>query len=926
MKILRHFTWESLKANRTRTLVTIIGIVLSMALFTAVLEGAYSGQQFLIRSIEESEGRWLLLESGLTEEEAATLQNTEGIGESSVWREVGIGNIHSDNSYRPYLRVVSVDANVENLLAIHLLSGRLPENENEILLPSHLASDGGVQMAVGDTLTIDLGKRVDQLGDPLPPEAGYDPESPESIVDAEEHTYTVVGIYRRLPYEVEGYGEPGYVALTFGDKGILRFAQNDKDSEDGAENAADSSGDCTVFLTLKNPTSLFQWEEAHPAVGNRTEHSDLRRFYGLFTSDNYNVYLYGFATILLLLIVVGSISLIYNSFSISVSARTQQFGILKSIGATNRQIRGSVLYEALLLAVIAIPIGLVVGCVGIGLTLYFLRDAFAVGLFMEGKTQMELVINPLILLAAAGICLLTTIISAAIPARRAIRISPIASIRQTQEVKTRRKKAGGGHLARKLFGFPGLLAVRNFQRSRSKYRSTVASLILSIVLFISASSFCAYITGSVEAVANTGNAETMVDITYSTLGYERPKPERVLTLLANAGSPDDGDLENARLVTKAAYYEADGREFTIPAECLTDEAREFYVGNMDGTYWGNIVFLQDEAFRRLCEANGLDAGEYFDTAAPRALVWNQVFLRTLTEGGMKSGTYPLLKEDKATSLSAEGMKTIKGYVPAGTESYDDGEVWALYYPLSKGGEIQWEQEPLRLPLAEAEVETTFEVGGYLREAAFGLPTDNLALVYPYSLEKAVLGEGADISQTYFVLQANDHARAFTAMKTALADAGLDVSRLYDDAASKESARLLVMAVNVFAYGFIILISLIAVANVFNTISTNVLLRRRELAMLRSIGLDSRGFRKMMNYECLIYGLKAILWGLPLAVVATFAMWRLFLRLTWGGFYIPWQSIVIAICSVFVVVFATMLYAGAKVRKLNVVDALKDENL
>ena len=481
----------------------------------------------------------------------------------------------------------------------------------------------------------------------------------------------------------------------------------------------------------------------------------------------------------------------------------------------------------------------------------------------------------------------------------------------------RKKRTGSGRLAQKLFGFPGLLAVRNFQRSRSKYRSTVASLVLSLVLFISASGFCSYLTGSVETVANTGTKETRVDISYQISGSERPDPEEVLSLLANAGNTEN-----------AAYYEADGREFSFPREALTEEALEMLqmLADRSERYWGSLVFLRDSAFQKLCEANGFAAEEYFDAAKPKALVWNRVFLRMETEEGLKRGSFPLLKERQVSSLSAQELKRIDGYVPGGLESYEDGRELACYYPVSEDGETLWEQEPLRMPLAEAQIDRAYAIGGYLREPVFGLPTVSFALVYPYSLKEAVLGSAYDLNETEYAFQAANHARSYSAMENALAAAGMDASRLNDMAASDESSRLLVMAINVFAYGFILLISLIAVTNVFNTISTNVLLRRREFAMLRSVGLGSRGFRQMMNYECLIYGLKALLLGLPAAVLVTFAVWRLVLRVTWSGFYIPWQSLVIAIFSVFAVVFLTMLYAAAKVRRLNVVDALKDENL
>ena len=130
----------------------------------------------------------------------------------------------------------------------------------------------------------------------------------------------------------------------------------------------------------------------------------------------------------------------------------------------------------------------------------------------------------------------------------------------------------------------------------------------------------------------------------------------------------------------------------------------------------------------------------------------------------------------------------------------------------------------------------------------------------------------------------------------------------------------------FSYGFIILISLIALANVFNTISTNVALRRRELAMLKSVGMTSREFHKMMNYECLLYGIKGLAWGLPISIAVTYGIYRLIQDTVSVSFYIPWYSLAIAVGSVFMVVFITMLYSMQKIKKDNVIDALRNENL
>ena len=895
MNIFHRFTRRSLSANRSRTWVTIIGIVLSMALFTAVIEGAYSGQQFLIRSIEEIQGRWLIYESGLNAQQADALRSAEGVAESAVWQELGWAEIGSENEYKPYLLVEAADEDIENLLSFRLLSGRMPENGNELLLPAHLASNGNVLYHEGDTLTLSLGRRVDANGETLPAAVSYDPDGGEQITDTVEHSFTVVGTYERLDILVESYSCPGYTALTRGD----------------------GRGEFTAFLRLRHPGQIQKWMDAHPSVGQRVAHEDLRRFNGVLNTESYNILLYGFAGVLVFLISFGSISLIYNSFSISVSERTRQFGILKSVGGTKKQIRQSVLYEALLLSAVGIPIGLIVGCVGIGLTLYFLRDAF-VGFFSIGaNTQMRLVLHPLALLLAAAVCLVTTLISAATPARRAIRISPIDSIRQSDDVKLKSREVRTSRLTQKLFGFEGTMAAKNFKRNRRRYRSTVVSLFLSVSLFISASSFCAYLTDAVSGV--TGVDSNSADISYYTVGEHKADPESVLALLSVDG------------VTNAMYQDMDNKDFLVSAEQIHTEAwpylSEASDHRSDGVEtWGNLVFVQDEVFRTLCADNDIDPAGYFDPERPMALAWNRNRTMVETDIGVKRVDYRLLDETKLPCIVTTGeVREIDGYVFSGTGADEDGKRILLYCPLGENGEPKWD-EPVRFTPEEAEIRFGYTIGGIVETQGFGLVADRFTLFYPFSIEEAVLGPGRTSYQTYYSFQAAEHAKVFDSMKAVLVDAGMDATRLYDAAADEESMRMMVKVINVFAYGFIILISLIAVANVFNTISTNILLRRREFAMLRSIGLGNKGFRQMMNYECIIYGLKGLVWGLPAAVGMTWVIWRVTNAAFDRSFYIPWSSIVIAVGSVFLVVFVTMLYATDKLKKDNPIDALKNENL
>ena len=178
----------------------------------------------------------------------------------------------------------------------------------------------------------------------------------------------------------------------------------------------------------------------------------------------------------------------------------------------------------------------------------------------------------------------------------------------------------------------------------------------------------------------------------------------------------------------------------------------------------------------------------------------------------------------------------------------------------------------------------------------------------------------------FCFHADDYRAAADAVWEAADEMNLPERKIQNAAENTAVMRALMTVVDVFSYGFIVLISLIALANVFNTISTNIALRRREFAMLRSIGMTHRGFRRMMNYECILYGLKGLIFGVPVACGVTYLIFRALSGGVVLHFYIPWYSIAIAVGSVFAVVFATMLYAMRKVSRGSTIEAIRCENI
>lgn len=942
MNIFHKVTLRYLKENRTRTLVTIVGMILSAAMFTAVTTSISSLRNYLVNSTIYTEGNWYGAAYGLSAEQKEKLSSDPRTKKTASMELFGFADLKdSINDAKPYLCVFGVQEDFTDMMPVHLLEGRLPQNSGEILLPEHLSSNGGIDWNVGDKLSLDLGTRVNSNGDTLTNEDSFNNGDDDSLQNGEvtsgltEHLsaketyhFTVVGIYERPNYEA--YHAPGYTALTIG--------ENNKEH--------------TYSLYLRTTPgrhvadTIEQMFMEYEDIGWGLNY-DLLRIYGYSGESSYNRVMNNLGALLIFIIMFGSISLIYNAFSISVSERTKQFGLLASIGATRRQLTGSVIFESLFLSMIGIPLGILSGLLGIGITFYFVQDMMASVLgvsFTDGYQRLTMIFGPAknvtlrlhpsfgALAIAIAVSLLTVIISAYIPARRAMRKSAIDAIRQSNDISIRSKKVKTLRLTQKLFGFEGMLATKNYKRNRRKYRATVISLFLSIVLFISASSFCAYLSLS----AGTVLSDNDYDLAYILNSEKEETPD---SLLAELSASED--------ITDSTYVARMYLSCPIETAKLNPKLRDYMRKEMEAggeTYEEyeetdidlSLIFLADKDFRAYLQKLNLPEDEYFNTKSPKAVAADS--LRLYSGSTQKYSSFPAFTDNRPDEITLYLARERENYDYGGTYRTENGIPVCDFYHQADDDEIVTftrEESCLPVPLS---------IGATVQQAPdfFSDEDGIIRLFYPYGMLDYVftgLEEGTHYYQIndmplsentstelFFKCLNHNTKNSYAAMAKLLMQKGFSTSGLVDYAASVESSRAMVMVINIFSYGFIILISLIAAANVFNTISTNINLRRREFAMLKSIGMTPKAFSKMMDFECLLYGFKGLLYGLPVSFVMTRMIYHAIGQGLEIAFFIPWYSITIAVGSVFLVVFATMLYSMKRIRKENTIDTLRNENL
>lgn len=896
MDVFFKYTVKSLKENRTRTVVTIIGIILSVAMFTAVTESMVSGQSYLVKSVKNSVGSFHYVYYNIDGDTLSKIQNDGDFSSVAYMKNTGYAKFDSANEYMPYLHVAGISKNFTDSVAVRLTEGRMPENSGEIVISKQAVSGEGESFRVGDVLNLELGRRIAD-GQELWQDIRFNEQ--ETLEPLYTKTYTVVGICLRPDENIERYEAPGYTCYTV---------------DDGSVNSSSQ-----VFVTAADPARVAQlMSEKFELYGyGLNQNYDLLTFQG-YENDGLTAVALGLGTLLIVLIMAGSVALIYNSFSISVSERTKQFGILRSVGATKRQMRRTVSYEALALCVIAVPLGLIAGCGGIAVTFRLLADEFDtvtdefINKIGSGGTSIHLVLSAPALLCAVAVSVITVIISARIPLRKALKLSAIEAVRMSSEIREKKRKFRTPAFIYKLFGFPGFIAHKNFSRSRRRYRTVIASLTASFVLFISASSLCNYFTTTFEMKTEIEGCDIEIGFNPNKMSYEKMR-DTAARIAAINGVRDYGILDNH------------DENLIVERDCVSESfEREDMSGNgkfADGVF--ARYFLDDDQFRKLVRTAETVNVDFFDKDAPAAILYDNIEKEDFNEDGetvyLHYKMFPVNKLPYDLPLY-KAKYEIDGFVFDGEASEENGKFTYRAIEDENGEKIK------KFPAEECLIRENVTIGGRADKAPFYIANRGTVLIYPESMKTAVMGGEQERTYMFMYLLCDDHAAVVTELEKMETDSG-EAFFFNDYAAENERILSLTKLIRVFSYGFITLISLIAASNVFNTVSTNITLRRRELAMLRSVGMGDRAFSRMFDYESLIYGVKALLWGVPLSAVTCVVMYKIVERAGFDtGFLVPWGSVAAAVISIFAVVFASMIYSSGKLKEENPMDELKNENI
>ncbi len=842
MNIFHKVALQGLRKNRTRTFVTVIGVALSAALFTTVATFGTSLLQYLINSSASKCGSWYIdfvdVDSDFVQERISDSQVTDAV----AFENIGYALLDGAKSVeKPYLFLAGFTDEAFDQLPVTLISGRLPQNDTEIIVPNHVSIKADVRIPVGETLRLAVGSREAE-GNIL---TQHDPYiQGERLNTVEEKTYTVVGTYERAGFEE--HDSPGYTLLT----------------RSGASN---TTGRYSLFITLDSPQKVNAYTDRFTGSLPFVLNEDVLRFYGVSENTLFNTIMFAVGGILVSIIMIGSVFLIYNSFSISLNERIHQFGILMSVGATSRQLKSSVLFEGLCIGVLGIPFGVAAGIGSVALALPVVEKNFAT--ISASNVELGLSVSVPALAAAIAVSLVTILISAYIPARKAAAVPVMECIRQTGEIKTEARDVKISKLSERVYGLEGILALKNFRRNKRRYRSVILSLTLSVVLFVTGSAFGTTLKRMAKELI-------VVEADGDILFYAEEMSEDELLILYDR-------LKNVDGVRKSTWQANVLYSGTVSG--ISDDFISGYLQTVDEDRAGEVLdipiyvqFIEDAVYYEFIESLGFSKEEYSGQDA-KVLA---VIMDT--------------SEHEAFFMGQEMEFTF--YSPEGEQTKTVCTTLVDNYPVDM------------LPFDSA-------------------PQYLFMMVIPWSMNAGFDGLG-ESSKSGLTFWSDTPAQTMAQIQSELTDSVIISDyTLLNLSSVVDLFRSITFVVDVFTYAFVAMISLIAVANVFNTISTNIRIRRRELAMLRSVGMSERGFNRMMNFECFFYGLRTLLFGMPIAGILSWLIYKVMAaneQLEGFAYYFPWKSMTVSILGVFCIVFVTMLYATSKVRKENIIDALRDD--
>lgn len=934
MNLMKTLTLKNLKLNRKRTIVTIVGIILATALLSALVTLVSSFQYSMIEYQKQKGGDFHVKFSNVKMSELSEFKNNRNI--ESTFETMGMGFAKLDgckNEDKPYAYVMATDEAGFERGCFKLIEGRMAKNEDEIVIPRHLKTNGRIDIKVGDEITLDVGKRYDSNTEGVISEnSAYENEA-ETLTDTVTKHYKVVGIMERPGYGMEDYSAAGYTFVTYSDE--LAAIDNGTKSE-----ASEADTTLTVYSrytkkALRNKDAVTAdiigvdeklFEKANKSsVEMSAEESD--RFLKEMENAKYDIYMNGYlisyecvfpidgsfkalftvAAVVALIIILTSVYCIKNSFNISITEKIRQYGMLASVGATRRQIKSSVKTEAAMLGVVGIPVGTMSGILA-SLILVKVVNALSAG-WLNFALSFHTSLPALILAVILSIA--TIYFSATGSARRAAKVTPLEAIRNTKEIKIKSAKLKTPAIIGRIWGIGGVISYKNIKRNNKKYRTTVTSIVICSVTFIVISYFMSM-------------AFSVVGMSYAAADYN---------IGINMSCKKDIDIEKfSKLLSGIEgaedYLVGAGYDFDVDKPEYTKEygeyCRQLYDDSEDVSQMFLITVLDDKSYDKYAS----DAG--IKNAAAGAILVNKCTFDVYNENSSK-----YVKKEMELYKYKAGDTIECGYNVYDDASSDDNAAEGDTESSTEDNSGYVDEETINNGVRKT-VDVT--IAGVTDKVPIGYKGySNTLLFMNQKGFESLWGDGKNgneikpgyASYSAYVVAENADEYQDTFEKETEGNPEYSQISFYVSNLDKQmrDEKSLFTLLGVFAYGLIVVIALIGITNIINTLSTGMELRSREFATLRSIGMTDKQFVGMVRLESVFISVKALVIGVPLGILISYLLCVMMNRMDDAIIYEPpYKAIILCIVVVIMLIYAIMKLSMTKLRHNNIIETIKNENL
>lgn len=887
MNLLNKLTIKNLKLNKKRTIVTIIGIILSVALITAVASMYASGIKSLITYEKQIQGDCHVIYYDVPSKDIEIFKNNRKIEKINLVQNIGYAKINSNNNYKPYAYVKSFTKEALENLSINIVEGRLPQNENEIVIPTHLRTNGRLILNVGDDITLNIGRRVDNEGNTLNQNDPYLEQSDEEtnqklinekLIDLNEKTYKIVGIIGRPASNIESYSAPGFTFVTYmnenkNDGNFDIYAKYTKQGRKDYEKVTAGllNVDEKAFKKSINLDGVSE-EEANKIFEQmekaKYEFAVNGYLIGLETNPLTTSSVGGLGTVAIIImgiIVFTSVFCIKNSFDISITEKIKQYGMLRSVGATRKQIKKNVFYEATILGLIGIPLGILLGFIAsyilVIVSNYYLESSLTYDALNNGL-KLQFVFSIIATLISILLGILTIYFSAFRSARRASKVSPIDSIRNSANIKIKAKKLKSPKIIKSIFGMGGVISFKNLKRNKKKYRTTVISIIVSVFVFIALSSFMTMAFDEVKREIKVSDYNISLSPSSFQLSKEATNKYLETTKLDNI--KDYTILKSSNIEIKDIKYNKEYIKWTkLDTKDIEFESLTIYA-------------IGDHQYKKYIKSLGLKYEDIKDKA--------------------------ILMDYSKVSRNVPDKNKIENKQ-------------MRIYDYKKGEKLSGKIGNDNLNL---------EIGYVTNKKPFGLTkdeTDEYLIISDEMYDKIDYNKLSTMFDIYY--KSTNANKLQDEIEEVLKGEEYNLNNIEENVRTMSNFFTLI---GIFLYGFIIVITLIGITNIFNTITTNMELRKQEFAMLKSVGMTTKEFNRMIRLETLFMGLKSLFFGIPIGIGLSYIIYHYLQEESGAPYKLPILGIVIAILAVFILISMIMKYSMSKINKQNTIETIRNENI